>query len=122
MGAIASRGPSARELFRDVLVASASIPGVFAPTYIEVEANGKTFREMHADGGAIEEVFILPDVVLANGMRSTTGQVSPARIWVVINNQINPQFQVVEAGVLPALCPDRFRRSSKAVRNRHCSG
>jgi len=103
MGAIAERGPEARELFRDVLVASASIPGVFAPTFIEVEANGQRFREMHVDGGAVEEVFILPDVVLANGMRTANGRHLPARIWVVINNQIKPQFQVVEAGVLPTL-------------------
>ena len=53
MGAIAaSRLPGSRELFRDVLVASASIPGVFGPTFIDVVANGLHFKEMHVDGGA----------------------------------------------------------------------
>ncbi len=44
MGAIAGGGPRYRELFRDVLVASASIPGLFGPTYIEVHANGHFFK------------------------------------------------------------------------------
>src|SRR5436190_16196459 len=47
MGQIAaSVEPHALELFRDVLTASASIPGVFAPVLIDVEANGRRFAEM----------------------------------------------------------------------------
>src|SRR4051812_8287416 len=50
MTAIASSDhPGRLELFQRVLIASASIPGVFAPTFIEVEANGKRFAEMHVD-------------------------------------------------------------------------
>jgi hypothetical protein len=103
MGAIASAGPAYRELFRDVLVASASIPGVFGPTYIEVEANGRRFREMHVDGGATTQVFVLPDVVLATGMGLSNPKLASTRIWVVINNHITPQFEVVEAGLLPTI-------------------
>jgi predicted acylesterase/phospholipase RssA len=51
MGAIASSGePKAFDLFREVLAASASVPVVFAPQLITVEADGKVFQEMHADG------------------------------------------------------------------------
>jgi hypothetical protein len=103
MGAIASAGPAYRELFRDVLVASASIPGVFGPTYIEVEANGRRFREMHVDGGATTQVFVLPDVVLATGMGLSNPKLASTRLWVVINNHITPQFEVVEAGLLPTI-------------------
>ncbi len=104
MGAIASsRQPGARELFRDVLVASASIPGVFGPTYIEVEAGGQRFREMHVDGGATTQVFILPDVVLATGMGIATPKHAPTHVWVVINNHLTPQFEVVESGILPTV-------------------
>ena len=103
MGAIASAGPEYRELFRDVLVASASIPGIFGPTFIEVEANGRRFREMHVDGGATTQVFILPDVVLATGMGLSNPKSASTRIWVVINNHITPQFEVVEAGLLPTI-------------------
>jgi hypothetical protein len=104
MGAIAASGhPETRELFRDVLVASASIPGVFGPTYIEVEANGRRFREMHVDGGATTQVFILPDVVLATRMGVAAPGHAPTHIWVVMNNHVTPQFEIVEAGLLPTI-------------------
>jgi len=104
MGAIAASGrPEARELFRDVLVASASIPGVFGPTYIEVEANGRRFREMHVDGGATTQVFILPDIVLATRMGVAAPGHAPTHIWVVMNNHVTPQFEIVEAGLLPTI-------------------
>ncbi len=99
MGAIAGGGPQYRQLFRDVLVASASIPGLFGPTYIEVHANGHYFREMHVDGGATTQVFVLPDVAFVNGRRTADPKNRP-RIWVVMNNHITPQFEVVEAGLL----------------------
>ena len=52
MGAIAASGhPEALELFRKVLVASASVPGVFDPVFIDAESNGHWFKEMHVDGG-----------------------------------------------------------------------
>ena len=52
MGAIAASGhPEALELFRKVLLASASVPGVFDPVFIDAESNGHWFKEMHVDGG-----------------------------------------------------------------------
>lgn len=56
MGAIAARGD--RQLYVNVLLASASIPGFFPPVEIEVEVNGRRFREPHADGGVAAQVFV----------------------------------------------------------------
>jgi predicted acylesterase/phospholipase RssA len=59
MGAIAARGtPESLELFRRVVLASASVPGFFPPVYIDVEVDGHTYREMHVDGGASASVFL----------------------------------------------------------------
>ena len=58
MGKIAASGePGALELFRNVLTASASVPGVFSPVLIDVEADGKRFAEMHVDGGVTTNVL-----------------------------------------------------------------
>jgi hypothetical protein len=47
MGAIAaSERPGALELFRKVLLASASVPGLFDPVFIDAEANGHHFKEI----------------------------------------------------------------------------
>ena len=54
MGAIASSGDKrALELFQKIMLASASIPVIFPPVYIDVEAGGKPYREMHVDGGYV---------------------------------------------------------------------
>jgi hypothetical protein len=94
MGRIASYGsPAALELFRDVLTASASTPVVFPPVLIGVEANGRTVKEMHVDGGVKAPVFTLPEAFLLSNAR-------PERrlrlnIYVLINDTIDPDFLVV---------------------------
>lgn len=61
VGAIAASGhPRALELFRRILLASASIPGAFPPVLIAVEHEGRLFQEMHVDGGASTQVFLYP--------------------------------------------------------------
>jgi hypothetical protein len=63
LGLIAEQGGArAKRLFRDVLIASASIPGVFPPVMIHVEQAGKTFEEMHVDGSAMASLFFIPDI------------------------------------------------------------
>jgi hypothetical protein len=58
LGKIASSGRAgALELYRKVLLASASIPVLFPPVYFEVEADGKKYQEMHSDGGLFAQVF-----------------------------------------------------------------
>ncbi len=63
MGKIASMGDdNALRLFRKVILASASIPIVFPPVYLNVEVNDKAYDEMHVDGGVMKQIFFLYDV------------------------------------------------------------
>lgn len=94
MGRIASYGsPAALELFRDVLTASASSPVVFAPVFIDVEANDRTVQEMHVDGGVTAPVFTLPEAFLLSNARPERGL--RLNIYVLINGEIDPDFRVV---------------------------
>ncbi|MGO9741202.1 MAG: patatin-like phospholipase family protein [Roseiarcus sp.] len=94
MGAIATSGePKAFELFRSVLAASASIPVVFAPQMIEVEADNRIFQEMHADGTLSAPVCTLPDAVLFGGKPILRAR-RPA-LYVIVNGRIDPSFAVV---------------------------
>lgn len=86
MGAIAAHGgPEARELFRNVLVASASVPGIFPPVMIEVEKDGQLYQEMHVDGGASTPFFVAPEAIreIDNLSNSPRG----ANIYVIVNGQ-----------------------------------
>jgi hypothetical protein len=61
MGAIASSGrPDAKDTYRKIILASASIPGFLPPVPIDVEVNGRRFTELHVDGGATTGVFLRP--------------------------------------------------------------
>jgi len=58
MGAIASSGvPNADEIFREIMLASASIPVAFPPVMITVEVGGKLYDEMHADGSVATQIM-----------------------------------------------------------------
>jgi len=94
MGAIAAHGgDAALNLFRTVLLASASIPGAFPPVLIDVEANGKRFAEMHADGGIGGQFFVAPEALMA----TTSDYRLPATdLYIVVNTGLQRDFQVVE--------------------------
>lgn len=90
LGAITQQGgPRARELFRDVLIASASVPAVFPPIMIEVEHDGQTFQEMHVDGGASTPFFIAPDIIILTDYRSDA--LRGANVYVISNAQLAGQ-------------------------------
>ena len=64
LGSIARNGgPNARTLFRDVLVASASVPGIFPPVIIRVREDGAPRDQAHVDGGATAPFFVPPAFV-----------------------------------------------------------
>jgi predicted acylesterase/phospholipase RssA len=64
LGAIAKNGgPNARTLLRDVLVASASVPGMFPPVMIHVNNDGLAHDEAHVDGSTTMPFFVPPAFV-----------------------------------------------------------
>ena len=100
MGVIADSGdPGALDLFRNVLTASASIPGVFSPMLIEVEADGRRSAEMHVDGGVTTNVLILPEALLVSGTPVFPPDARP-KVYVVMNSKLAPDFEVVKASTL----------------------
>lgn len=94
MGAIANSGsPDALKLFRQVLAASASIPALFPPRLVQVEAGGHPFQEMHVDGATMRQVYVAPDEVIFGRGRSSS---EITDLYVVVNNKLDPSFSVVE--------------------------
>jgi hypothetical protein len=99
MGAIAASDYSERlQLFRDILVASASAPGLFAPTYIQVQAGNVRFQEMHVDGAVTSNVLAVPESVLLQkvAFRST----AKPKLYIIVNGKITPDFAIIGDGTL----------------------
>ena len=92
MGAIAASGqPGALELFRSVMLASASIPIAFPPVYIDVEAGGRRFDEMHVDGATVANLFYSAGVFNFMQAREGVGRGQGVEdIFIVHNGQLLP--------------------------------
>ena len=122
MGAIASRGDAAsRLLFKEVLVASASIPGVFPPSLIEIqghsrEKGGRHLSEMHVDGGVTIPFFVAPESLLL--WTAARGQARPGRLYVIVNGKVGGTFGFTK-GKTGAIIGRSWDAMSKALMRTH---
>lgn len=124
MGEIAASGRSdALEHYRKVLLASSSVPVFFPPVYFNVEADGKTYREMHADGGVAMPVFFRGFLLDFDDALDDTG-VHPSRVemnlYVIENGKaamepyrvnVSPQTLALASAVIQNLLEGRTTAS-----------
>jgi len=104
MGLIAKSGrPESLELFRKVMLASASIPVAFPPVFFDVEVQGRRFDEMHVDGGVGARVFFNEGLFTSSVLR-TRGGIGQARedIFVIHNGQLMSSPEPVRRSI-PAI-------------------
>lgn len=102
MGAIAAKGgEAALHLFKDVLVAAASLPGIFPPKMIAVESEGRRFEEMHVDGGAIMQMFVAPEPLILR--RARDWGVSAVDVYALVNTTLQPTARATPMGAVPIL-------------------
>jgi hypothetical protein len=102
IGAIAASGrPGALDLVRKIVLASASIPGVFPPVMLDVEAGGRRYQEMNVDGGAVAQTFLYPpDISLRVDMRSAE-HARQRHAYVILNGRLDPTWEWVNRRFLP---------------------
>ena len=74
-------------MFRLVLAASASLPGLFPPRLIRCEVNGETYDELHADGGVTTPLFIFPEALLR--WRGLGRRMRRGSVYALINTVID---------------------------------
>jgi hypothetical protein len=99
LGEIAAQGGEpARKLFRDVVVAAASIPGVFPPVIIRVEDSGAIYDEMHVDGATTASLFVAPEI--AGYLAAPLVQLQGANLYVIVNGQLGTVPQTTPARTL----------------------
>jgi len=96
LGAIADSGhPEALELIRNVLRASAAVPGFFQPVMIDVEVDGKKYQELHVDGGAIAQMFLYPTNIDPNLIAHRE-----RRAYLILNARDDPEWAEVDRRTL----------------------
>lgn len=97
LGEIAQSGNrEALDLMHKLLLASASIPVAFPPVMIEVEADGKTYDEMHVDGGTTSQVVFYPVEIDWQRLVEKLDVRGRPRLYIIRNAHIEPDFETVE--------------------------
>jgi predicted patatin/cPLA2 family phospholipase len=101
IGAIAvSDYPQKITLIREVLQASASIPVIFPPVMITVEANGKRYEEMHVDGGAGSQVFVYPAEMDWKSINERLKVQGKPRVYIIRNSFLASDYSFIKRDVL----------------------
>jgi hypothetical protein len=83
-------GKRAKALFRDVLVASASVPGLFPPVIIRVQEHGALFIEAHVDGSATAP-FLVPAGLIRQPRGRDSSPLPTAAIYVIVDGRLSEE-------------------------------
>ncbi len=101
MGEIAEvGGEAARALFRDVLLASSSVPGVFPPVMFDVETNGQRSQEMHVDGGVVSS-FVLTPLIAVFWRDEPAPQITPGNLFIILNGPLAAELKPTPRNTVP---------------------
>ncbi len=90
-----SANPDAIKLFRKILLASSAIPGAFKPVFFDVTAAGKTYSEIHVDGGVTAQVFLYPLQTVADEKTLFEKAGIPRNLYIIHNAKIVPEYQTM---------------------------
>ena len=102
IGAIANSGhPDALQLIRQILLASASIPALFSPVLIEVEAGGEKYDELHVDGGAASQVFLYPVGIDYDEILERLAVPGRPKVYIIRNSRLDPMYEQVRNRLFP---------------------
>ncbi len=97
IGAIAKVGTEeADQLIRDVMLASASIPGVFPPVKIKVRVGNQEYDEIHVDGGVSHQVIIYPAQLDLKKASKAIGISTDQTIYVIRNGYLDARWSEVK--------------------------
>ncbi len=100
IGAIAASGdPGASDLIRQVVLASASVPAAFPPVFIEVEAGGATYDELHVDGGASAQIYIYPSGADWNRILKKLEVPGRPNVYLIRNSSFDARYEPIEGDI-----------------------
>jgi len=100
IGAIAlNRGKAGVPLIRQIILASASIPILFPPVAIEWQSEGKSFTELHVDGGVSGQVFAYPSQIRAGRLNELLGLTFRRRIYLIQNGNAQLPYDPAQTGM-----------------------
>jgi len=92
----ASQRSDRRELIVDIIMASAAIPVGMPPVFFDVEVDGRTYQEMHVDGGIYSQVMTSPITIRWNEIMDKLNAQGTPQLYVIRNAKIVPPWKEVQ--------------------------
>lgn len=86
-------------LIRNIMLASASIPGAFPPVLIDVNIDGKRYQELHVDGGVTRQIFVYPNDLNVRRFQRKLHIHPQKTFWLIRNTKIAPEYSAVSLSV-----------------------
>lgn len=102
-------GADAQRLFRTILLASASVPGLFPPVSVKFSTESGVREELHIDGGVTVPFFVAP---AAQDLPVAAGGTQPPLVRIVIDGRLRDFPYAAHANAYSI-----FRRSVSAGLN-----
>jgi len=99
----ASGAPNARQLIGDLILASSTLPGVFPPVRIDVEANGLRYDELHVDGGVTSMLFLGPAGFDWQRVVEHLHVAGKPQVYVIRNAREHRYLEAFREGISPLL-------------------
>ena len=99
----ASGAPDARQLIGDVILASASIPGVFPPVRFSVGDGGVRHDELHVDGGVTAQLFLAPSGLDWKRIVERLRIQGQPQVYLIRNARSYPQWTALRTRLAPLL-------------------
>lgn len=104
IGALAVVGTEeSAQLIRDVMLASASIPGIFPPVRITVRVGEQEYDELHVDGGVASQVFLYPAQLDLREAGKTIGASGTQTVYVIRNSDLHPHWSEIKPKIVPVV-------------------
>ncbi len=98
----ASRQPERRDLIVRILLASTALPGLFPAVRIRVDAEGRTYDELHVDGGVTAQLFFAPPRTrFARFEQMAFGRPRERTLYVIRNGKLTPDYRPTEERAFP---------------------
>ena len=116
MGSIAASGHArAAELFARILLASASIPGIFPPVMFDIEVGDERYQEMHVDGGTLAQVVLYPPSLGGDDLLKEAAAVNLPNIGALLKRR---RRLFIIRNARPGANPETVERSTMAIADR----
>lgn len=104
MGRIAAIGtPDSAALFRNVMLASAAVPGAFPPVLFDAEVDGHEYHELHVDGGLAAQVYLYPSAVSKAAIQSGIIKSRKREAYIIRNARLSIGWEETERNGLGVL-------------------